>query len=168
MSPTPSTAARAGRGSIPARAGIGLRFQHHQAVVETRPGVAWLEVQTENYMGGGTPLRYLDAIRAMLSFTTCGALLMSMVCARIGSACMARASPTAVESAEAASRRRFMVRPPSLRPQTGLNAMRFDPKSRMVTRGQKIFAARPRDMCAIVLRLNDDGAFHPGVISAEI
>ena len=64
MSPTPSTAARAGRGSIPARAGIGLRFQHHQAVVETRPGVAWLEVHTENYMGGGTPLRYLDAIRA--------------------------------------------------------------------------------------------------------
>ncbi|MGO9359903.1 MAG: DUF692 domain-containing protein [Xanthobacteraceae bacterium] len=48
---------------IPARAGIGLRFQHHQAVLETRPDVAWMEVHTENYMGGGTPLRYLDAIR---------------------------------------------------------------------------------------------------------
>jgi len=50
-------------GPIPARAGIGLRFQHHQAVLDTRPEVAWMEVHTENYMGGGTPLRYLDAIR---------------------------------------------------------------------------------------------------------
>jgi len=48
---------------IPAKAGIGLRFQHHQAVLDTRPAVAWMEVHTENYMGGGTSLRYLDAIR---------------------------------------------------------------------------------------------------------
>jgi len=48
---------------IPARAGIGLRFQHHQPVLDTRPDVAWMEVHTENYMGGGTPLKYLDAIR---------------------------------------------------------------------------------------------------------
>jgi uncharacterized protein (UPF0276 family) len=48
---------------IPAKAGVGLRFQHHQAVLDTRPGVAWMEVHTENYMGGGTPLRYLDALR---------------------------------------------------------------------------------------------------------
>jgi uncharacterized protein len=48
---------------IPTQAGIGLRFLHHQAVVESRPDVAWMEVHTENYMGGGTPLRYLDAIR---------------------------------------------------------------------------------------------------------
>ena len=48
---------------IPARAGIGLRFQHHQAVLDVGPDVAWMEVHTENYMGGGTPLRYLDAIR---------------------------------------------------------------------------------------------------------
>src|ERR1700716_670356 len=48
---------------IPAKAGIGLRFQHHQAVLEADPDVAWFEVHTENYMGGGTPLRYLDAIR---------------------------------------------------------------------------------------------------------
>jgi hypothetical protein len=51
------------RGPIPAKAGIGLRFQHHQAVVDTRPGIAWFEVHTENYMGGGTPLRYLETIR---------------------------------------------------------------------------------------------------------
>jgi uncharacterized protein (UPF0276 family) len=43
--------------------GIGLRFQHHQALLDERPDVAWLEVHTENYMGGGTPLAYLDAIR---------------------------------------------------------------------------------------------------------
>ena len=48
---------------IPAKAGIGLRFQHHQAVLDTNPGVAWMEVHTENYMGGGTPAAYLDAIR---------------------------------------------------------------------------------------------------------
>jgi len=54
---------QSGRGSIPAKAGIGLRFQHHQAVVDERPDVGWLEVHTENYMGGGSPLAYLDAIR---------------------------------------------------------------------------------------------------------
>ncbi|MDW3687297.1 DUF692 domain-containing protein [Cupriavidus sp. CV2] len=50
-------------GPIPARAGIGLRFKHHQAVVDERPAVAWFEVHTENYMSAGTALRYLDAIR---------------------------------------------------------------------------------------------------------
>jgi len=49
---------------IPAKAGIGLRFQHHQAVLDVAPDVAWMEVHTENYMGGGTPLHYLDAIRS--------------------------------------------------------------------------------------------------------
>lgn len=59
MSPVPTN-----RGvPIPAKAGIGLRFQHHQAVLDTQPDVAWMEVHTENYMGGGTPLRCLDAIR---------------------------------------------------------------------------------------------------------
>jgi uncharacterized protein (UPF0276 family) len=48
---------------IPARAGIGLRFQHHQAVLEAAPGVAFMEVHTENYMGGGSPIRCLDAVR---------------------------------------------------------------------------------------------------------
>jgi uncharacterized protein len=48
---------------IPAKAGIGLRFRHHQAVLDERPDVAWMEAHTENYMGGGTPLRCLDAVR---------------------------------------------------------------------------------------------------------
>jgi uncharacterized protein len=51
------------QGLIPALAGIGLRFPHHQAVIERSPEVAWFEVHTENYMGGGAPLRYLEAIR---------------------------------------------------------------------------------------------------------
>jgi len=49
---------------IPARAGIGLRHHHYGAVLESRPGVGWLEVHSENYFGGGRPLAYLEAIRA--------------------------------------------------------------------------------------------------------
>jgi len=63
LHPRAATAGREQR-PIPARAGIGLRFQHHQAFVDARHDVAWLEVHTENYMGGGTPLRYLEAISA--------------------------------------------------------------------------------------------------------
>jgi uncharacterized protein len=59
----PSAARVAERGSIPHEAGIGLRFQHHRVVAERRPDIAWLEVHTENYMGGGSAVRYLDAIR---------------------------------------------------------------------------------------------------------
>jgi uncharacterized protein (UPF0276 family) len=55
---------RAERGSIPAKAGIGLRFQHHRAVAETLPDIPWFEVHTENYMGGGTSLAYLARIRS--------------------------------------------------------------------------------------------------------
>jgi uncharacterized protein len=51
------------RGPLPREAGIGLRFPHHQTVLDEQPPVAWLEVHTENYLGGGTPLIYLEAIR---------------------------------------------------------------------------------------------------------
>ena len=50
-------------GPIPAQAGIGLRFQHHEAVLERRSDIAWMEVHTENYMGGGTAVRCLETIR---------------------------------------------------------------------------------------------------------
>lgn len=50
-------------GPIPARAGVGLRFRHHRTVLDERPAVAWFEVHTENYMGGGPATQYLDAIR---------------------------------------------------------------------------------------------------------
>jgi uncharacterized protein len=48
---------------IPASAGVGLRFAHHRAVLDERPAAAWFEVHAENYMGGGKPLAYLEAIR---------------------------------------------------------------------------------------------------------
>ncbi|HKT95639.1 MAG TPA: DUF692 domain-containing protein [Paraburkholderia sp.] len=57
------TRTRAAAGPIPVRAGVGLRFRHHQAVLDERPALAWFEVHTENYMGGGPATRYLDAIR---------------------------------------------------------------------------------------------------------
>jgi len=43
--------------SIPARAGIGLRMQHHAPVLQDLPNVAWLEVHSENYFGDGGPAR---------------------------------------------------------------------------------------------------------------
>jgi len=56
---------RLGPGPIPARAGIGLRAEHYDAVLETRPPVGWLEVHSENHFGaGGKPLDYLERVRA--------------------------------------------------------------------------------------------------------
>ena len=54
---------RSGCNPIPAEAGVGLRFRHHQEVLELHPAAAWFEVHTENYMGGGTAPAILDAIR---------------------------------------------------------------------------------------------------------
>lgn len=56
-------ALQGGSSPIPARAGVGLRFKHHRTVIEEHPAVAWFEVHTENYMGGGSTPSYLDAIR---------------------------------------------------------------------------------------------------------
>jgi uncharacterized protein (UPF0276 family) len=55
--------ARNERARIPAAAGVGLRFRHHQEVVDARPAVPWFEVHIENYLGGGSAPRYLEAIR---------------------------------------------------------------------------------------------------------
>ena len=56
--------APAARSPMTTQAGVGLRFQHHQAVIETWPDLPWFEVHTENYMGGGRPLHCLETIRA--------------------------------------------------------------------------------------------------------
>jgi hypothetical protein len=56
-------AAQSGRGPIPAGAGVGLRFRHHQEVLDSHPAAAWFEVHTENYVGGGTAPAVLDEIR---------------------------------------------------------------------------------------------------------
>jgi uncharacterized protein (UPF0276 family) len=52
-------------GPIPVNTGIGLRAQHHQAIVDTRPRVGWFEAHSENYfpLGGAQP-EYLERVRA--------------------------------------------------------------------------------------------------------
>lgn len=48
---------------IPARAGVGLKAEHYQTIIETSPDIGWFEVHPENYMGdGGPPHRYLSEI----------------------------------------------------------------------------------------------------------
>jgi len=45
--------------------GLGLRTQHYEAILESRPKVDWFEIISENFMvPGGKPLHYLDRIRA--------------------------------------------------------------------------------------------------------
>lgn len=49
---------------IPARAGVGLKAQHYEVVLATRPDLGFFEVHAENYMGaGGPPHHYLEAVR---------------------------------------------------------------------------------------------------------
>src|SRR3990167_691582 len=44
--------------------GIGLRPNHYQEIVETKPPIDWFEIISEDFMGvGGNPLFYLDQIR---------------------------------------------------------------------------------------------------------
>ncbi len=49
---------------LPLAAGIGLRAAHHAQVLTERPHVAWLEVHTENFLGGGAAPDMLEALRA--------------------------------------------------------------------------------------------------------
>jgi len=49
---------------IPAQAGVGLRFAHHQRFLTERPSVAWLEAHPENYLGWGAAAETLEALRA--------------------------------------------------------------------------------------------------------
>src|SRR6187397_1382757 len=52
-------------GPIPARAGIGLRSVHHEALLAERPAVAFIEAHTENYFhAGGAAVRALERARA--------------------------------------------------------------------------------------------------------
>jgi len=52
-------------GPIPARAGIGLRSVHHEALLADRPAVAFIEAHTENYFHeGGAAARALERARA--------------------------------------------------------------------------------------------------------
>jgi uncharacterized protein (UPF0276 family) len=55
----------ASRKPIPARAGIGFRSVHHQALIDERPAIGWIEAHTENYFhDGGAAVRALERARA--------------------------------------------------------------------------------------------------------
>lgn len=45
------------------RVGIGLRAPHVAQIIESRPRLGWLEVHTENYLGGGPAVRALEVVR---------------------------------------------------------------------------------------------------------
>ncbi|MGA8863267.1 MAG: DUF692 domain-containing protein [Gallionella sp.] len=49
--------------SLPCIAGIGLRAPHYYEVLNTRPQLGWVEVHSENFFGGGAPLRTLSKVR---------------------------------------------------------------------------------------------------------
>ena len=52
-------------GPVPARAGIGLRSIHHDALLEQQPDVGFIEAHTENYFhDGGAAVRALERARA--------------------------------------------------------------------------------------------------------
>lgn len=46
-------------------AGIGLRAPHWATLDATRPAIGWVEVHTENHLGGGAARHWLDAARAL-------------------------------------------------------------------------------------------------------
>lgn len=50
--------------TLPATAGVGLKAEHYETLVNERPSIGWLEVHAENYMGDGGPAHYyLERIR---------------------------------------------------------------------------------------------------------
>ncbi len=55
LSPTVSPAQVPG---LPHRAGLGLKTEHLQEVLETRPDIGFFEVHAENYMVAGGPFHH--------------------------------------------------------------------------------------------------------------
>jgi len=51
---------------IPVRAGVGLKPEHYQTILETKPNIGWFEIHPENYMAdGGAIHHYLEQIREL-------------------------------------------------------------------------------------------------------
>ena len=48
---------------LPIASGIGLRAAHHERVRSEQPEIAWLEVHTENFLGGGATSAMLESLR---------------------------------------------------------------------------------------------------------
>lgn len=56
---------RRGAAALPARAGVGLKPEHFQAIIETAPDLGFFEIHAENYMVPGGPFHhYLTRLRA--------------------------------------------------------------------------------------------------------
>jgi uncharacterized protein (UPF0276 family) len=49
--------------TLPCIAGIGLRAPHYHEVLNSLPKLGWVEVHSENFFGGGAPLRTLSKVR---------------------------------------------------------------------------------------------------------
>lgn len=49
--------------TLPCIAGIGLRAPHYHEVLQKLPKLGWIEVHSENFFGGGSPLRTLLNVR---------------------------------------------------------------------------------------------------------
>jgi uncharacterized protein len=49
--------------ALPCAAGIGLRAVHYREVLQGLPRLNWVEVHSENFFGGGAPLRTLLKVR---------------------------------------------------------------------------------------------------------
>jgi uncharacterized protein (UPF0276 family) len=49
--------------TLPSIAGIGLRAPHYHEVLNSLPKLGWVEVHSENFFGGGAPLRTLSKVR---------------------------------------------------------------------------------------------------------
>ncbi len=64
LQPIPLHRAQALGPGLPPRAGLGLKTEHFQTVLETRPDLGFFEVHAENYMVAGGPFHhYLGLIR---------------------------------------------------------------------------------------------------------
>ena len=48
---------------LPVAAGLGLRLPHIDEVIRDKPPIAWLEVHSENYFGGGANIAVLEHLR---------------------------------------------------------------------------------------------------------
>ncbi len=58
--------------TLPCTASIGLRASHYLEVLQSRPELDWVEVHSENFFGGGAPLRTLLQVREHYSVSLHG------------------------------------------------------------------------------------------------
>ena len=58
---------------LPKRAGVGLKSEHYQVIIDQQPDLGWFEIHPENYMGaGGPPHNYLTKIRELYALSVHG------------------------------------------------------------------------------------------------